>query len=128
MHGQADYTAATRMRVSRRGDVSRGRAVAAPGTLRTCRSFAAQVYALTTQEGGRHTPFFSNYRPQFFFRTSNVVGRVDLGIDRMVMPGDTAEITVELGLPVALTPGQTFAIRDGGMTVGAGTVTALLDR
>jgi elongation factor Tu len=124
---QAGDNAAMLLRGVRRGDVRRGQAVAAPGTLRTCRSFAAQVYALTTQEGGRHTPFFSNYRPQFFFRTSNVAGRVDLGMDRMVMPGDTAEITVELGLPVALTPGQTFAIREGGMTVGAGTVTALLD-
>ncbi len=123
---QAGDNAAMLLRGVRRGDVRRGQVAAAPGTLQPRRAFAAQGYALTTQEGGRHTPFFSNYRPQFFFRTSNVVGTVDLGSDRMVMPGDTAEITVELGLPVALTPGQTFAIREGGITVGAGTVTALL--
>jgi len=123
---QAGDNAAMLLRGVRRGDVRRGQVAAAPGTLQPSRAFAAQVYALTTQEGGRHTPFFSNYRPQFFFRTSNVVGTVDLGSDRMVMPGDTAEITVELGLPVALTPGQTFAIREGGITVGAGTVTTLL--
>ena len=123
---QAGDNAAMLLRGVRRGDVRRGQVAAAPGTLQPSRAFAAHVYALTTQEGGRHTPFFSNYRPQFFFRTSNVVGTVDLGSDRMVMPGDTAEITVELGLPVALTPGQTFAIREGGITVGAGTVTTLL--
>ncbi len=123
---QAGDNAAMLLRGVRRGDVRRGQVAAAPGTLQPSQAFAAQVYALTTQEGGRHTPFFSNYRPQFFFRTSNVVGTVDLGSGRMVMPGDTAEITVELGLPVALTPGQTFAIREGGITVGAGTVTTLL--
>jgi elongation factor Tu len=124
---EAGDNAAMLLRGVRRGDVRRGQVVAAPGTVRPCRVFAAQVYALTSEEGGRHTPFFSNYRPQFYFRTANVVGTIDLGSDRMVMPGDTAEITVELGQPVAITAGQDFAIREGGRTVGAGTVTALLD-
>ena len=124
---EAGDNAAMLLRGVRRGDVRRGQVVAAPATVRPCRAFAAQVYALTSEEGGRHTPFFSNYRPQFYFRTANVVGAIDLGSDRMVMPGDTAEITVELGQPVAITAGQDFAIREGGRTVGAGTVTALLD-
>jgi elongation factor Tu len=125
---QAGDNAALLLRGVRRGDVRRGQVVAAQGSVRTCRSFTAQVYALTSEEGGRHTPFFSNYRPQFYIRTSNVPGSVDLGAEReMVLPGDTAEIKVELGLPVALVPGQDFAIREGGRTVGAGTVLALLD-
>src|SRR5262245_50952083 len=124
---EAGDNAAMLLRGVRRGDVRRGQVVAAPGTVHPGRAFAAQIYALTSEEGGRHTPFFSNYRPQFYFRTSNVVGTIDLGAGRMVMPGDTAEITVELGQPVAMSAGQDFAIREGGRTVGAGTVTALLD-
>jgi elongation factor Tu len=129
---EAGDSAAMLLRGVRRGDVRRGQVVAAPGTVRPCRAFAAQIYALTSEEGGRHTPFFSNYRPQFYFRTANVVGTVDLGpadqgSGRMVMPGDTAQITVELGLPVAINAGQDFAIREGGRTVAAGTVTALRD-
>jgi elongation factor Tu len=129
---EAGDNAAMLLRGVRRGDVRRGQVVAEPRTVRPCRAFAAQIYALTSEEGGRHTPFFSNYRPQFYFRTANVVGTVDLGSadqgsDRMVMPGDTAEITVELGQPVAINAGQDFAIREGGRTVAAGTVTALRD-
>jgi elongation factor Tu len=124
---QAGDNAAMLLRGVRRGDVRRGQVAAAPGTVQPCQAFAAHVYALTSEEGGRHTPFFSNYRPQFYFRTANVVGTIDLGSASMVMPGDTAEITVELGQPVAITAGQDFAIREGGRTVGAGTVTALLD-
>ena len=124
---EAGDNAAMLLRGVRRTEVRRGQVVAAPGTVQPHRAFAAQVYALTSEEGGRHTPFFTSYRPQFYFRTANVVGTVDLGSDRMVMPGDTAEITVELGQPVAITAGQDFAIREGGRTVGAGTVTALLD-
>ncbi len=82
---------------------------------------------LTTAEGGRHTPFFANYRPQFFFRTTDVVGTVDLGEVAMVMPGDRASFTVELGRPVAMDRGLGFAIREGGRTVGAGTVTDVLE-
>jgi elongation factor Tu len=129
---EAGDNAAMLLRGVRRGDVRRGQVVAEPRTVRPCRAFAAQIYALTSEEGGRHTPFFSNYRPQFYFRTANVVGTVDLGSadqgsDRMVMPGDTAQITVELGQPVAINAGQDFAIREGGRTVAAGTVTALRD-
>jgi elongation factor Tu len=129
---EAGDNAAMLLRGVRRGDVRRGQVVAEPRTVRPCRAFAAQIYALTSEEGGRHTPFFSNYRPQFYFRTANVVGTVDLGsadqgYDRMVMPGDTAQITVELGQPVAINAGQDFAIREGGRTVAAGTVTALRD-
>jgi elongation factor Tu len=129
---EAGDNAAMLLRGVRRGDVRRGQVVAEPRTVRPCRAFAAQIYALTSEEGGRHTPFFSNYRPQFYFRTANVVGTVDLGSadqgsDRMVMPGDTAQITVELGQPVAINAGQDFAIREGGRTVAAGTVTAPRD-
>jgi len=124
---QAGDNAALLLRGVRRGDVRRGQVVAEPGTLRPRRRFTARVYALTSQEGGRHTPFFSNYRPQFFFRTTDIVGTVDLGPVEMVLPGGTAELTVELGQPVALAQGQQFAIREGGRTVGAGTVSRLLD-
>jgi elongation factor Tu len=89
--------------------------------------FAAQVYALTQEEGGRHTPFFSNYRPQFFFRTTDVVGIITVNSADMVLPGDTANLIVELGQPVAITTGQEFAIREGKRTVGVGTVVQLLD-
>jgi elongation factor Tu len=124
---QAGDTAAMLLRGVRRGEVRRGRVVAQPGSVAACRRFAARVYALTKEEGGRHTPFFSNYRPQFFFRTTDVVGAIDLGATSMVMPGDTADITVELGHAVAISAGQDFAIREGGRTVGAGTVSQLLD-
>ncbi len=124
---QAGDNAALLLRGVRRGDVRRGQVVAEPGTVRPRRRFTARVYALTSQEGGRHTPFFSNYRPQFFFRTTDVVGTVDLGPAEMVPPGGTAEIAVELGQPVAIAQGQQFAIREGGRTVGAGTVSRLLD-
>src|SRR6266704_2218220 len=124
---QAGDNAALLLRGVRRGDVRRGQVVAEPGTLRPRRRFTARVYALTSQEGGRHTPFFGNYRPQFFFRTTDIVGTVDLGPVEMVLPGGTAELTVELGQPVALAQGQQFAIREGGRTVGAGTVSRLLD-
>ena len=88
---------------------------------------AARLYALTTAEGGRHTPFFGNYRPQFYFRTTDVPGSVDLGETTMVMPGDTVDLTVELGRPVAMDVGLGFAVREGGRTVAAGTVTEVLD-
>jgi elongation factor Tu len=96
-------------------------------TLPAARRFAAQVYALTQEEGGRHTPFFSNYRPQFFFRTTDVVGIITVSSADMVMPGDSAELAVELGQPVAITAGQEFAIREGSRTVGVGTVSNIVD-
>jgi elongation factor Tu len=124
---QAGDNAALLLRGVRRGDVQRGQVVALPGSVAPHRRFKAHVYALTTKEGGRHTPFFANYRPQFYFRTTDVMGSVDLGEVTMVMPGDTVDLTVELGKPVAMDAGLGFAIREGGRTVGAGTVTELLD-
>ncbi|GAA3222528.1 elongation factor Tu [Dactylosporangium siamense] len=124
---EAGDNAALLLRGIRRGDVQRGQVVALPGSVSPHRRFTAHVYALTTKEGGRHTPFFANYRPQFFFRTTDVVGSVDLGEVTMVMPGDTVDLTVELGKPVAMAEGLGFAVREGGRTVAAGTVTELLD-
>jgi elongation factor Tu len=122
----AGDNAALLLRGVRRSEVRRGQVVAVPGTVTAVHRFAAQVYALTQEEGGRHTPFFSNYRPQFFFRTTDVVGIITVNSADMVIPGDTADLTIELGQPVAITAGQEFAIREGKRTVGVGTVTQLL--
>jgi elongation factor Tu len=124
---EAGDNAALLLRGIRRGEVQRGQVVAVPGSVAPHRRFAARVYALTTREGGRHTPFLANYRPQFYFRTTDVMGVVDLGETTMVVPGDTVELNVELGKPVAMSEGLGFAIREGNRTVGAGTVTRLLD-
>ncbi len=124
---EAGDNAALLLRGVRREQVQRGQVVCAPGSLTPHRRFRARAYVLTAAEGGRHTPFLTNYRPQFFFRTTNVVGAVDLGDTAMVMPGDRAEFSVELGRPVAMDVGLGFAIREGSRTVGAGTVTDLLD-
>jgi len=124
---EAGDNAALLLRGIRRADVRRGQVVAMPGSVAPHRRFSAQVYALTTAEGGRHTPFFANYRPQFYFRTTDVMGALDLGETTMVMPGDTVALDVELGKPVAMDVGLGFAIREGNRTVGAGTVTALAD-
>ena len=124
---QAGDNAALLLRGVRRDQVQRGQVVCVPGSLTPHRRFQAQVYVLTAAEGGRHTPFLTNYRPQFFFRTTDVVGAIDLGAQRMAMPGDRAVFTVELGRPVAMDVGLGFAIREGGRTVGAGTVKDLLD-
>jgi elongation factor Tu len=125
---QAGDNAALLLRGVRRGDVRRGQVVAAPGSLVPSQRFTARIYVLTKEEGGRHTPFMTGYRPQFFFRTTDVVGTIDLGQVSMVLPGDTADVTVELSQSVAITPGQDFAIREGSRTVGAGTVSELLAR
>jgi elongation factor Tu len=101
--------------------------VAAPGTLAAHLRFAAAVQLLSEREGGRHTPIATGYRPQFFVRTTSVSGEVDLGGAAAAAPGDRVDLTVTLGRPVALDTGLGFAIREGGRTVGAGTVTALLD-
>jgi elongation factor Tu len=116
------------LRGVKRGEVVRGHVVVAPGSVAPHTHFEAQVYALRPQEGGRHKPFFSGYRPQFFFRTTDVNGTLSL-IDgsEMVMPGDTAIVTIELGKPIAMEEGLGFAIREGGKTVAAGTVTKLVD-
>ena len=102
--------------------------VAAPGTITPHTKFKAQIYALKKEEGGRHTPFFSGYRPQFYFRTTDVTGTIKLpqGVE-MVMPGDNVEIEVELIQPVAIEKELRFAIREGGRTVGAGVVTQIVE-
>ncbi|EKB58556.1 elongation factor Tu [Falseniella ignava] len=110
-----------------RDDIERGQVLAAPGTITPHTKFKAEVYVLSKEEGGRHTPFFTNYRPQFYFRTTDVTGVVDLpdGVE-MVMPGDNVSMTVELIHPIAIEEGTRFSIREGGRTVGAGTVTEIL--
>ena len=114
------------LRGTKRDEVERGQVVAVPGSITPHTEFKGQVYILKKEEGGRHNPFFSNYRPQFYFRTTDVTGVITLpeGTD-MVMPGDTTEITVELIQPIAMEPGLGFAIREGGRTVGSGRVTAI---
>jgi len=124
---QAGDDAAILLRGVKRDQVRRGQVVAAPGSVTPHRRFRARLYALTTAEGGRHTPFFANYRPQFYFRTTDVPGAVDLGDTTMVLPGDTVDLAVHLGEPVAMHAGLGFAVREGGRTVAAGTVTDLLD-
>ena len=115
------------LRGTKRDEVERGQVVAVPGSITPHTDFEGQVYILKKEEGGRHNPFFSNYRPQFYFRTTDVTGVITLpeGTD-MVMPGDTTEITVELIQPIAMEPGLGFAIREGGRTVGSGRVTEIL--
>ena len=114
------------LRGTKRDEVERGQVVAVPGSITPHTEFEGQVYILKKEEGGRHNPFFSNYRPQFYFRTTDVTGVITLpeGTD-MVMPGDTTEITVELIQPIAMEPGLGFAIREGGRTVGSGRVTEI---
>ncbi len=108
-------------------EVERGQVLAKPGTITPHTNFTAQVYVLSKEEGGRHTPFFNGYRPQFYFRTTDVTGTAHLpeGVE-MVMPGDNIEMTVELIAPIAMEEGLRFAIREGGRTVGAGRVTKIL--
>ena len=115
------------LRGTKRDEVERGQVVAVPGSITPHTEFEGQVYILKKEEGGRHNPFFSNYRPQFYFRTTDVTGVITLpeGTD-MVMPGDTTEIAVELIQPIAMEPGLGFAIREGGRTVGSGRVTKII--
>ncbi|MCX7629782.1 MAG: elongation factor Tu, partial [Geminicoccaceae bacterium] len=116
------------LRGTKRDEVERGQVVCKPGSITPHRKFKAETYILTKEEGGRHTPFFSNYRPQFYFRTTDVTGAIKLpeGVE-MVMPGDNVTLEVELIAPVAMEQGLRFAIREGGKTVGAGVVSAILD-
>ena len=111
-----------------RTDIVRGQVVAKPGTVHCHKEFTAQVYVLTKDEGGRHTPFFNNYRPQFYFRTTDVTGVISLpeGVE-MCMPGDNVEMKIELIHPIAMEQGLTFAIREGGRTVGSGRVATVID-
>jgi elongation factor Tu len=125
--GQAGDNAGVLLRGIKKEDVERGQVLAKPGTITPHTNFEGQVYVLTKEEGGRHKPFFNNYRPQFYFRTTDVTGSIALpeGTE-MVMPGDTTTMTVELGKPIAMDEGLRFAIREGGRTVGAGRVTKIL--
>jgi elongation factor Tu len=111
-----------------REDIERGQVIAKPGTVTCHKKFTAQVYVLTKDEGGRHTPFFNDYRPQFYFRTTDVTGVINLpeGTE-MCMPGDHVEMTIELIHPIAMEQGLTFAIREGGRTVGSGRVATIIE-
>ena len=121
--GQAGDNVGVLLRGTKREEVERGQVLAKPGTITPHTKFKAEVYVLSKEEGGRHTPFFANYRPQFYFRTTDVTGAVTLseGVE-MVMPGENVKITVELIAPIAMENGLRFAIREGGRTVGAGVV------
>ena len=125
--GQAGDNAALLLRGVRRHQVRRGQVVTQPGSLAPHQRFAARIYLLPAAEGGRRAEIRTGYRPQFYVRTTDVAGLLDLGEDAVAIPGDTVDARVELGKPVALDDGSTFAIREGGRTVGAGTVTMLLD-
>ena len=125
--GHAGDNIGALLRGTKKEDVERGQVLCAPGSITPHTNFEGQVYVLTKEEGGRHKPFFNNYRPQFFFRTTDVTGTVQLPAGtEMVMPGDNVNMTVELGKPIAMDDGLRFAIREGGRTVGAGRVTKIL--
>jgi elongation factor Tu len=125
--GRAGDNIGALLRGTKKEDVERGQVLAKPGSITPHTNFQAQVYVLTKDEGGRHTPFFSNYRPQFYFRTTDITGSISLpeGVE-MVMPGDNTEMAVELIAPIAMEEGVRFAIREGGRTVGAGRVTNII--
>jgi elongation factor Tu len=126
--GEAGDNVGCLLRGIEKDDVERGQVLVAPGSLKTHKRFTGEVYVLKKEEGGRHKPFFTNYRPQFYMRTTDVTGTVELPESvKMVMPGDNVSITVQLITPVALEEKQRFAIREGGKTVGAGVVTKILE-
>jgi elongation factor Tu len=125
--GQAGDNVGVLLRGTKREEVERGQVLAKPGSITPHTQFECEVYVLTKEEGGRHTPFFKGYRPQFYFRTTDVTGSVELdGGAEMVMPGDNIKMTVELIAPIAMDPGLRFAIREGGRTVGSGVVSKVL--
>lgn len=125
--GRAGDNVGVLLRGTKREEVERGQVLAKPGTITPHTKFSAEVYVLTKEEGGRHTPFFKGYRPQFYFRTTDVTGEVKLPADvEMVMPGDNVKMEVELVAPIAMEKGLRFAIREGGRTVGAGVVTEII--
>ena len=125
---EAGDNVGTLLRGITRDQIQRGQVLAKPGSVHPHKKFTAQVYVLTKDEGGRHTPFFTNYRPQFFFRTTDVTGVINLPEGKeMVMPGDNTEMTVELIHPIAIEQGTKFSIREGGRTVGAGSVVTILE-
>ena len=125
--GEAGDNAGILLRGINREDIERGQVIAAPGTITPHTEFKCKVYILTKEEGGRHTPFSQGYKPQFYFRTTDVTGEVELPKDKeMVMPGDNVEFSVKLQAAIAMEKGLTFAIREGGRTVGAGQVTEII--
>jgi elongation factor Tu len=125
--GQAGDNVGILLRGVERDDIERGQVLAKPGTITPHTEFDSEVYILTKEEGGRHTPFFKGYKPQFYFRTTDVTGEVELPADKeMVMPGDTITFKVKLLAPIAMEQGLRFAIREGGRTVGAGVVTKIV--
>jgi elongation factor Tu len=126
--GQAGDNVGVLLRGTKREDVERGQVLCKPGSVKPHTHFTAEIYVLSKDEGGRHTPFFNNYRPQFYFRTTDVTGAVELPKDKeMVMPGDNVSITVKLINPIAMEEGLRFAIREGGRTVGAGVVAKIIE-
>lgn len=126
--GQAGDNAGLLLRGIERTDVERGQVLCKPGSIKPHTKFEAEVYVLTKDEGGRHTPFFQGYKPQFYFRTTDVTGSIELpaGVE-MVMPGDNIQMTIELGAPIAMDQGLRFAIREGGRTVGSGVVARVIE-
>ena len=125
--GQAGDNVGILLRGVKREDIQRGQVLAKPGTITPHAQFEAEIYCLSKDEGGRHTPFFSGYRPQFYFRTTDVTGTANLTEAEMCMPGDNVKIKVELQKPIAMDDGVRFAIREGGRTVGSGVVTKIVD-
>jgi len=125
--GRAGENVGVLLRGIKREDIQRGQVLAKPGSIKPHTNFVAEVYVLSKEEGGRHTPFFKGYRPQFYFRTKDVTGSIELpeGVE-MVMPGDNIQMTVELIHPIAMDAGLRFAIREGGRTVGAGVVAKII--
>ena len=126
--GEAGDNIGALLRGTKREEVERGQVLAKPGSITPHTKFKAEAYVLTKEEGGRHTPFFSNYRPQFYFRTTDVTGTIVLpqGTE-MVMPGDNVSMEVHLIAPIAMDEGLRFAIREGGRTVGAGVVASIIE-
>jgi elongation factor Tu len=125
--GQAGDNVGCLLRGIKREDVERGQVLAKPGSITPHTNFEAEVYVLSKEEGGRHTPFFSGYRPQFYFRTTDVTGTANLlGDAEMCMPGDNVRLSVELISPIAMDVNVRFAIREGGRTVGSGVVTKVI--
>ena len=125
--GQAGDNVGCLLRGIKRDDIERGQVLAKPGSITPHTKFEAEVYCLSKEEGGRHTPFFSGYRPQFYFRTTDVTGTSNLVDAEMCMPGDNVRLSIELHKPIAMDDGVRFAIREGGRTVGSGVVTKILE-
>jgi elongation factor Tu len=126
--GQAGDNVGILLRGTKRDEIERGQVLAKPKSINPHTQFESEVYVLSKEEGGRHTPFFNGYRPQFYFRTTDVTGSVDLpeGVE-MVMPGDNIKMTVSMMAPIAMEEGLRFAVREGGRTVGAGVVTKIIE-